>query len=118
MVIDPYPVPAPDAQIARQAVAKGGVELMRERVDGCLKLKDKLRHELEALPIVKEIFPSEANFLLVRFEDGPKIFEAMMQRGIILRSFENRPTLENCIRITVGTAEELDEVMRVLTSLC
>lgn len=116
-VIDPYPIPDPVAQVARQAVARGGIELMQDRVKEAVERREKLREHLSALPFVKEVFPSEANFLLARFENGPKIFEAMGQKGIILRSFETKKGLKDCIRITIGTAEELDEVMRVLTSL-
>ncbi len=116
-VIDPYPVPDPVAQIARQALARGGIELMRERVAEIVKRREELRAHLKDLPQVTEIFPSEANFLLVRFKDGPAVFQAMGQKGIILRSFADKPGLENCIRITIGSAEELDEVMRTLTAL-
>ena len=63
------------------------------------------------------MFPSHANFLLVEFKDGPQVFERMLQKGIILRSFETKPGLKNTIRITIGTPEELDEVMRVLTAM-
>ena len=116
-VIDPYPVPDPVAQIARQALAHGGVDLMKQRVAKTLELREKLRENLQALPSVKRVHPSEANFLLVEFENGPAVFESMLKKGIILRSFESKPGLENHIRITVGTPEELDEVMRVLTSM-
>lgn len=118
-VIDPYPVPDPVAQVARQALARGGIALMREHAELTVARRDKLRGLLEKLPCVKEIFPSEANFLLVRFTEGngPKVFAAMLQKGIVLRSFEDKPGLKDCIRITIGKDEELDEVMRVLTSL-
>lgn len=116
-VIDPYPIADPVAQIARQAFARGGIELMQERVAKSKKLRAQLKSNLEALSIVKRVHPTEANFVLVEFKDGPCVFEAMTQKGIILRSFETKPGLKNHIRITVGTPEELDEVMRVLTSL-
>ncbi len=116
-VIDPYPIADPVAQIARQALARGGVELMRERVSKCLDLRESLKNNLLTLKSVKKVYESHANFLLVEFEDGPAVFESMLQKGIILRSFETKPGLKNCIRITVGTPEELDEVMRVLTAI-
>ena len=116
-VIDPYPISDPVAQIARQGLARGGIELMQERVAKTLDLREKLRHNLEALSIVTKVFPSSANFLLVEFKDGPAVFERMMQKGIILRSFETKPGLKNTIRITIGSPEELDEVMRVLTDI-
>lgn len=116
-VIDPYPVPDPVAQIARQALARGGIELMQERVKKCLELRTKLEENLKTLKCVKKVFPSCGNFLLVQFANGPAVFDAMVAKGIILRSFETKPGLKDTIRITVGSAEELDEVMRVLTAL-
>ena len=116
-VIDPYPIPDPVAQIAAQGLALGGIELMQERVKKCLELRASLQKHLESLSMVKKVYPSHANFLLVEFADGPKVFETMTQRGIILRSFETKKGLKNCIRISIGSPEELDEVMRVLSNL-
>ncbi len=116
-VIDPYPVPDPVAQIARQALARGGINLMRARVSDCLKRREILDAALRDLPMVEKVFPSEANFLLVKFKNGPQVFDALAQKGIILRSFETKPGLANCVRISVGSAEELDETMRALTAL-
>lgn len=116
-VIDPYPIADPVAQIARQALAKGGIELMQERVKDTNERKAKFAELLKDLPIVKKVYPSHANYLLVEFDNGPKVFEYMLQKGIVLRSFETKPGLKNTIRITIGSPEELDEVMRVLTSI-
>ena len=69
------------------------------------------------MSFVKKIFPSDANFLLVEFADGPKVFNAMAQKGVILRSFETKKGLKNCVRITIGSDVELEEVMRYLSAL-
>lgn len=114
-IIDPYPIPDPVAQIARQAVAQGGVELMAQRVEDINSRKEVLRSELEKLSFVKGIYPSLANFLLVKFDNGPKVFDYAAQKGIVLRSFEHVPELKDCIRITVGSADELNELGRVLS---
>ena len=116
-VIDPYPIPDPVAQVARQALASGGKDLMKIRVALTLKRRDILESALLSLPIVKKVYPSEANFLLVQFADGPKIFNAVAQKGIILRSFDNKPGLKDCIRISIGSDEELDELMRTLSTI-
>ena len=121
-VIDPYPIPDPVAQIAKQALARGGIELMHERVAKTVELRAKFEHSLQELmtganPLVKRVYPSCANYVLIEFNDGPKVFNAMVQKGIILRSFETKPGLKNCIRVSIGTPEELDEVMRTLTAL-
>lgn len=116
-VIDPYPIPDPVAQIAKQALASGGKDLMKIRVALTQKRKDILESALLSLPIVSKVFPSEANFLLVKFKNGPEIFNTVAQKGIILRSFETKPGLKDCVRISIGSDEELDELMRVLSAI-
>ena len=66
-------------------------------------------------------FPSEANMILVRVADGPRIFEAMKKRGVLVKHVGGlHPLLANCLRLTVGTAEEntqmLDALRASLTS--
>lgn len=116
-VIDPYPISDPTAQVARQALAKGGIEMMHDRVKECNARKDTLVKALQELKMVKKIYPSYGNFVLVEFANGPLVFDALLQKGIVLRSFENKPGLQNTIRITVGSEEELNEMMRNLTAL-
>ncbi|MCR5084146.1 MAG: histidinol-phosphate transaminase [Succinivibrionaceae bacterium] len=114
-VIDPYPVPDPVAQIARQALASGGLSLMKIRVAQALKRRATLEAALLSLPIVERVYPSEANFLLARFKDGQAVFDALLQKGVVLRAFMDKPGLENCVRISIGSDEELDEAMRLLS---
>lgn len=114
-VIDPYPVCDPVAQIAKQALATGGINLMEVRVSECIKRRDILDSALRSLPIVEKIFESNGNYLLVKFKDGPAVFNAMAQKGVILRSFEDKKGLKNCIRISIGSDLELEELMRYLT---
>ncbi len=116
-VIDPYPICEPVAQIAVQALSDHGIAMTRERVEGCNSRKDKLKEDLLALPFVRKVFPSEANFLLVEFNDGPKVFDAMAQKGVILRSFETKPGLKNCVRISIGSEAELSELLKYLKAL-
>lgn len=116
-VIDPYPICDPVAQIAVQALSDHGVQMTKDRAKACNERREILRKALLELSFVKKIFPSDANFLLVEFNDGPKVFDAMAQKGVILRSFETKKNLKNCIRITIGSDSELEELMRYLKAL-
>ena len=61
---------------------------------------------LAAMPGVT-VYPSAANFFLVRVPDGVRTFEALKAHGVLVRSFHgSHPMLENCLRITVGTPDE------------
>jgi histidinol-phosphate aminotransferase len=52
------------------------------------------------------VFPSGANFLLFRVDGGRAIWEALVDRGILVRDFSRWPGVEDCLRVTVGTAAE------------
>jgi histidinol-phosphate aminotransferase len=66
--------------------------------------REELRAKLSALPGV-EVFPSGANFLLVRVAHAADLHAALVERGVVVRLFD-RGALAGCLRITVGTAEE------------
>ena len=77
--------------------------------------KETLYNFLEGLSSVQEVFPSAANFLLVRFNDADLIYQRLIKRKIIVR---NRNTLiRNCIRITVGSSTENQLLMNELKQL-
>ncbi|MGN1281423.1 MAG: histidinol-phosphate transaminase [Succinivibrio sp.] len=116
-VIDPYPICDPVAQIAVQALSDHGVKMTLERAAKCNERRETLIKELLDLPFVKKVFPSCGNFCLVEFSDGPAVFDAMAQKGVILRSFETKKGLKNCIRISIGSDAELEEMLRYMKAL-
>ena len=78
--------------------------------------RDDLKNSLSALPIVRKIYPSDANFLLVRFDDAQAVYDYLVARGIIVRSRNKITLCENCLRITVGTPEEDRVLIETLQS--
>jgi histidinol-phosphate aminotransferase len=79
-----------------------------------LKERERLKNQLESLSEVLKVYPSDANFLLVKFTDCRKIKSALFEKGIIVRDRSNQPKLENCIRISIGNEEENDKLWEVL----
>ncbi|MBD3223831.1 MAG: histidinol-phosphate transaminase [Caldithrix sp.] len=79
--------------------------------------KNVLINALEPLKQVKRIFPSDANFLLVRFAEHQQIYEQLMQNGIIVRDRSKMPGCQSCLRITVGTQEENNKLIQVLKEM-
>jgi histidinol-phosphate aminotransferase len=61
---------------------------------------------LEALPSVRAVFPSDANFLLVRFDDASAMYAHLVAQGVVVRNRSNVLLCDNCLRITVGQAKE------------
>ena len=51
------------------------------------------------------VFPSEANFFLIRVPDADRVFESLKRQGVLVRNL-NSPALKNCLRVTVGTPDE------------
>ncbi|HSJ99180.1 MAG TPA: histidinol-phosphate transaminase [Myxococcota bacterium] len=75
-----------------------------------------LEAALDRLPGLRR-FPSAANFVLVRVPDAPAAFEALRQRGILVRNFHgSHPLLAHCLRLTVGTADENAKLIEAFAS--
>lgn len=80
-----------------------------------LSERENLISALAQLPITKKIYPTDANFVLVEVTDADGIYNALVQKGIILR---NRNTVvPGCLRITIGTPEENTLLINTLKSL-
>lgn len=82
-----------------------------------LAQRDVLRELLISLPCVKEIFPSDANFLLVKVNDANSIYKYLQEKGIIVRNRHRVTLCSDCLRITVGTPSENAEIYNALKSL-
>ncbi|OOF80225.1 histidinol-phosphate transaminase [Rodentibacter caecimuris] len=116
-VIAPYPLPVPVADIAAQALQPAGLAQMQRQVADTLANRTDLQKNLEKLPLVEQVFPSETNYLLVKFQDGQKVFQTLWEQGIILRDQHKALGLQNCVRITVGTTRENERVLGAITSI-
>ncbi|MEA3462307.1 MAG: histidinol-phosphate transaminase, partial [Bacteroidota bacterium] len=71
-----------------------------------LEERSKLALELESLPFINIVHPSDANFLLIRVDDPSAVYAYLMDKGIIVRDRSSVPLCEGCLRITIGTSEE------------
>ncbi|HEA3272090.1 TPA: histidinol-phosphate transaminase [Pasteurella multocida] len=116
-VIAPYPLPVPVADLAAQALQPVGLQAMQQRVQEILQNRTALEADLRNLPCVENVFQSDGNYLLVKFKDGQKIFKTLWDQGIILRNQHSALMLENCIRITIGTAEENRRVIEAIRKI-
>lgn len=79
-----------------------------------LEERARLAAELSALAVVQMVFPSDANFLLIKVEDPARLYKFLMERGIIVRDRSSVPRCEGCLRITVGSPEENRKLMDTL----
>ncbi|MFZ1976451.1 MAG: histidinol-phosphate transaminase [Bacteroidota bacterium] len=87
-------------------MALGNLQLMQTTLAGILKERKWLAGQIAILPRVRNVYPSDANFLLVRCTGAAEIYSALAEKNIIVRNRSTEPLLNNCLRITVGTHEE------------
>jgi histidinol-phosphate aminotransferase len=87
---------------------------MDARVAALVEERGRLSAALRDLPL--EVWPSGANFVLVRPHtvDGDEVWQALLERSILVRNCASWPRLDGCLRITVGTAEEDDALLSAL----
>lgn len=83
-------------------------EILAERI--------KLEADLEDIRYVVKVFPSDANFLLVRVEDPDGLYTFLYQKGVIVRNRSRLTHCEGCIRITVGTPDENNKLIELMKS--
>lgn len=76
-----------------------------------IKEREKLAEALKDMPAVERIYPSDANFLLVKVVDADGLYDALIEMGVIVRNRSRVKGCEGCLRITVGTPEENLRVM-------
>lgn len=86
-------------------------------VQRILEEKARLQQELQDISIVHQVFPSDANFFLVRFSDARLIYRQLLDRGIVVRDRSTQVHCDNCLRITVGTEPENNRLLQSLREI-
>ena len=83
-----------------------------------LQERTRLQNQLADLACVERIYPSDANFLLVKVSDANAIYTNLINYGVIVRNRSNVSLCNDCLRITVGTPSENDELIHALILGC
>lgn len=108
----PYNVNQASQKLAIEALDK--VYMVNNWIRDTVKDRINLSNQLEELPFVERVFPSDANFVLVKTTDSTSIYTYLIEKGIVVRDRSQVELCENCLRITVGTVEENKELIKVL----
>jgi histidinol-phosphate aminotransferase len=112
-VIAPYPIPAPVLVAALAALTPAGLAAAQQSVATLVAERTRLAAALPKLAAVKRVWPSNANYLLVEVADSAKTMAAGRAAGVVWR--DRSKDVPNHIRITVGTAEENNVTLEVLS---
>jgi histidinol-phosphate aminotransferase len=86
-------------------------------VEEILNHRTKLIKDLRSLKIVGKVYPTDANFVLVKVEDAPFTYRYLTEQGIIVRDRSKVTLCYNCLRITIGTPEENERLINALKQL-
>ncbi|PKP10524.1 MAG: histidinol-phosphate transaminase [Bacteroidetes bacterium HGW-Bacteroidetes-4] len=97
--------------------ALNGIDKKEQMVATLLQERTWLNEELKKLKAVKTIYPSDANFLLVRMEQANLFYKKLTQSGIIVRNRSNVALCDNCLRITVGTPNENQALIKQMQGI-
>jgi len=111
----PYNIGQASQELALQALEETGQ--VNDMIVTLVHEREKLRKSLQALQIVKQVFPSDANFLLVKVEDPSGIYRQLLKKGIVVRDRSKVELCEDCLRITIGTETENRELIENLETI-
>ncbi len=89
-------------------------EPVAARVETIKAERRKLAEILASFPFVKRVYPSDANFLLVKVDDANALYDYLISQKIIVRNRDKVPLCRGCLRITVGTPEENRNLLKSL----
>ena len=105
--------------LTQEAVYKQveNVDQKNEWVKALLMERKKMMAALKALPLVKQIYPTDANFVLVKVDDANGAYKQLVDKGIIVRNRNSVTLCEGCLRITVGTPSENKQLLTALQQM-
>lgn len=109
----PYNISQPAQDLLLKALQETGS--VNEKIREIVRMRDLLRNDLAKLPGVRKVYPSDANFLLVRIDHARAVYESLVLRGIVVRDRSRIVLCNDCLRITVGKKEENDALLKALS---
>jgi histidinol-phosphate aminotransferase len=100
----PYNINQATQELVLKALEEVGQvnDMIRLLVD----MREALAEVFRSMPTVERVYPSDANFFLVKIKEARKIYEFLLTKGIVLRDRSNVKLCEDCLRITIGTERE------------
>ena len=116
-IMPPYPLPTASVDAALAVLQPAALAQTRERIALLLQQRELLRTALATLPAVREILPSAANFLCVRWRDAAATYARLLAAGIVVRDVTRYPGLHDCLRISVGTEAQTDALLAALDAV-
>lgn len=109
----PYNLSGPLQSLVLERLGKPKV--FKRNVQRLVAAREQMAAQLKKLPLVKNVYPSEANFILAEFDQAEAVYKYLVKRGIRIRNFATR--IPGCLRISIGTQKENRQLMSELKKL-
>ncbi len=88
---------------------------LKDNVAKVLNEREWLKEEFKSIDCIEKVFPTDANFFLIKMKDGTKVYQTMLDEEIL--TSQRAPAIQNCIRINVGTREENEKLINILKTV-
>jgi histidinol-phosphate aminotransferase len=92
-------------------------EKIKGEILSIIEQRVKLLEVLVDVNFVEKIYPTEANFILIKVDDANKRYDELIAKGIVIRNRTTQPLCENTLRLTIGTVQENTRLIEVLKQL-
>jgi histidinol-phosphate aminotransferase len=100
-------------QVIGKIVLTEGREEIKAQINRIISERNRIMDSLKKIKRIK-VYPSDANFFLIKVPDGNKVHKLLIEEGVLVRNMSHLPMMENCLRVSVGKPEENDIFINAL----
>lgn len=104
----PYPIPQPVAREIETILEQKNRKILEEKLDDTLRRRNALIPRMEKLADVKKVFPTTANFVLLKVKNAKEFVEKCRNAGVVIRDQSYQIGLENCVRVSIGSDDDME----------
>jgi histidinol-phosphate aminotransferase len=90
------------------------IDAIKSEIKSIIEQRSELLKVLLDIKYVEKIYPTEANFILIKVDDANKRYDDLIAKGIVIRNRTTQPLCDNCLRLTIGTDEENKKLIEAL----
>jgi histidinol-phosphate aminotransferase len=111
----PYNVSSESQRLVLKHVSN--TDAYKNMINSIVNERTRMRQALQCLMFVNHVYPSAANFLLVKVENSTRLYDQLLEHGVAVRNRTKLPRCENSLRITIGTEKENNRLLEILNAL-
>ncbi len=93
------------------------IDSVKREIKSIIEERTALTKALETIPYIKTIYPTEANFILIKVDNATQRYQELIAKGIVIRNRTNQPLCKNTLRLTIGTTTENTKLIKALKAI-